>query len=115
LILLISASWVARITGMNQCLAYFKHFCDRFNNLFYFIYVREWGLNLGFKLAKQVLYCLSQTYIFFFFQNWGLNSGPTPWATPPAFLCEGFFFETGSRELFASAGFKPPDLCLLCS
>jgi hypothetical protein len=24
---------------------------------------------------------------------WGLNSGPIPWATPPALFCEGFFQE----------------------
>jgi hypothetical protein len=26
----------------------------------------------------------------FFFHHWGLNSGPTPGATPPAFLVMGF-------------------------
>jgi hypothetical protein len=24
-------------------------------------------------------------------QYFGLNSGPTPWAIPPALFCEGFF------------------------
>jgi hypothetical protein len=28
-----------------------------------------------------------------------LNSGPTPWATPPALSCD-FFFKIGSWELF---------------
>jgi hypothetical protein len=30
---------------------------------------------------------------FLFFWYWNLNSGPTPWATPPALFCEGFFWE----------------------
>jgi hypothetical protein len=53
---------------------------------------------------------------FFFFLNWGLNSVSTPWATPPALFCDGFF-EIGAHKLFARAGFKPcpPDLCLLSS
>jgi hypothetical protein len=47
---------------------------------------------------------------------WGLNSGPIPWATPPALFCDGFLFlffffcffcEIGSHKLFAQAGFKP--------
>jgi hypothetical protein len=29
-----------------------------------------------------------------------LNSGPTPWVTPPALFCEGFF-KIESLELFA--------------
>jgi hypothetical protein len=27
----------------------------------------------------------------FVFQYWGLNSGPTPWATPPALYCDEYF------------------------
>jgi hypothetical protein len=27
----------------------------------------------------------------FFFLFWDLNWGPSPWATPPAHFCEGFF------------------------
>jgi hypothetical protein len=42
---------------------------------------------------------------FFFFVIWGLNSGPILWATPPALFVKGFF-ETGSYELFAQAGFE---------
>jgi hypothetical protein len=37
---------------------------------------------------------------------WGLNSGPLPWALhQPSFLVIGFF-EIGSWELFAWAGFE---------
>jgi hypothetical protein len=43
-------------------------------------------------------------YAFFF---WDLNSGPTPWATPPALFFVMGFFEIGSHELFTLAGFKP--------
>jgi hypothetical protein len=41
-----------------------------------------------------------------YIQFWGLNSGPTPWATPPAIFlwCD---FLIGSHELFAWAGFEP--------
>jgi hypothetical protein len=37
---------------------------------------------------------------FIFLHYYGLNSGPAPWATPPAlpFFCDGFF--RGSQELF---------------
>jgi hypothetical protein len=32
-------------------------------------------------------------FLLFFLWYWGLNSGPTPWATPPALVCEGFFWD----------------------
>jgi hypothetical protein len=35
-------------------------------------------------------------FFSFLFQYWGLNSGPTPWATPPAFFCDGFFWDSVS-------------------
>jgi hypothetical protein len=44
---------------------------------------------------------------FFFFWYKGLNSGPSPLATPPTYFCEAFF-EIGSCELFAWAGFELP-------
>jgi hypothetical protein len=31
-------------------------------------------------------------FIYLCFVVLGLNSGPTPWATPPALFCEGFFW-----------------------
>jgi hypothetical protein len=43
---------------------------------------------------------------FFFFWYWGLNSGPSPWATPPALFVMGIF-ETGSHKLFAQVSFEP--------
>jgi hypothetical protein len=34
-----------------------------------------------------------------------LNSGPWPWATPPALFCDGVF-KIGSHELFAQTGLE---------
>jgi hypothetical protein len=36
---------------------------------------------------------------------WGLNSGPSPYATPPAPFVMNIF-EIGSLELFAQVGFE---------
>jgi hypothetical protein len=36
---------------------------------------------------------------FLFLQYWVLNSGPTPWATPPAFFCAGFFQDRISQTI----------------
>jgi hypothetical protein len=38
----------------------------------------------------------------FFWQYWGLNSRPTPWATPPALFCDGFFQNRVSRTICPS-------------
>jgi hypothetical protein len=40
-------------------------------------------------------------FFFCFLRYWGLNSGPSPWAIPPALFVIGFFFEIGFCELFA--------------
>jgi hypothetical protein len=37
--------------------------------------------------------------IFDFLWSWGMNSGLTPWATPPALFCDGFYWDRVS-ELF---------------
>jgi hypothetical protein len=44
----------------------------------------------------------------------GWNSGPSPWATPPAQFFVIGFFKIGSRKLFARLGLNcdPPDLYL---
>jgi hypothetical protein len=47
-------------------------------------------------------------------QYWGLNSGPSPWATPPALFGEEFF-GIGSHELFTWAGFEPWSLMISAS
>jgi hypothetical protein len=39
--------------------------------------------------------------IFDFLRYWGMNSGSTPWATPPALFCDGFYWDRVS-ELFCS-------------
>jgi hypothetical protein len=38
-----------------------------------------------------------------------LNSGPTPWATPPPFFCEGIFWDRILQTC------NPLDFCLLSS
>jgi hypothetical protein len=36
---------------------------------------------------------------FFFLRYCGLNSGPMPWATPPALFCDGFFRNRVSQTI----------------
>jgi hypothetical protein len=36
---------------------------------------------------------------FFFWQYWSLNSGPSPWATPPALFCDEYFWDRVSRTI----------------
>jgi hypothetical protein len=54
---------------------------------------------------------------FFFLQYWSSNSRPTPGATPPALLCEGFFQDRVSQNYLPglTSNSNPPDLCLLSS
>jgi hypothetical protein len=42
------------------------------------------------QLSKQ----LADSFLFIYLQYWGLNSGPTPWATPPAPFCDGCFWDS---------------------
>jgi hypothetical protein len=43
---------------------------------------------------------LCHWFFFFFLQCWDLNSGPTPWATPPAlFFVMGFFQNKVSQTI----------------
>jgi hypothetical protein len=42
-------------------------------------------------LGLQVCITTAGSWVFFL-QCLSLNSGPTPWATPPTLLCDGFFF-----------------------
>jgi hypothetical protein len=37
----------------------------------------------------------------------GLNSGPIPWATPPALFCERFFPDRVSMNFLPGVGFEP--------
>jgi hypothetical protein len=48
---------------------------------------------------------------------WGLNSGPSPWATPPALFLWRVFWDRVSRNylLRLASNHNPPDLCLLSS
>jgi hypothetical protein len=51
---------------------------------------------------------------FFPLRYWGLNSGPVPWAIPPALFLWLVFFKIGSHELFSQGWLwtaDPPDLC----
>jgi hypothetical protein len=50
--------------------------------------------------------CPEWFLLLLFLQYWGLNSGPTPWATPPALFCVMGFFEKGSCKLFVQAHFE---------
>jgi hypothetical protein len=52
------------------------------------------------KTTSQLLLAL----VFWWY--WDLNSGPSPWATPPALLVMGSF-KIGSWEPFAQAGLEP--------
>jgi hypothetical protein len=69
------------------------------------------------KLWRYCTYCLVVWFFppldfFLFLWYWGLNSGPSPWAIPPAlFLWR--FFKIGSLELFSQAGFEPQSSCSL--
>jgi hypothetical protein len=38
-------------------------------------------------------------FFFFFLQYQGLNSGPAPWATPPALSCDEFFQDRVLRTI----------------
>jgi hypothetical protein len=58
------------------------------------------------SIVLQVGITSSRALFVFFFQGWDLNSGPTPWASPPALFLWWVFFEIGSHELFAQAGFE---------
>jgi hypothetical protein len=54
---------------------------------------------------------------FFFLWYWGSNSGPSPWATPPALFCEGFYSDRVSRIICLGLALNhdSPDLCFLSS
>jgi hypothetical protein len=74
-------------------------------------YLHYWFINFShffFNLKHSQISNSHRSKLFeiYFLQCWGLNSGPVPWATSPALFCEGFF-EIGSPELFAQAGFEP--------
>jgi hypothetical protein len=60
-------------------------------------YYVSWFINFLFLFLKFL--CI------YFYITGDLNSGPTPWATPPALFCDGFFFKIGSCKLLAQAGF----------
>jgi hypothetical protein len=59
------------------------------------------------KRPQELILVFCFVLFLHFLWYWGLNSGPTPWATPPAHFYEFFFyFERGSHELFAWIGFE---------
>jgi hypothetical protein len=60
---------------------------------------------ISLELASEILFNLF-IYLFIYLQYWGLNSGPSPWATPPAQIFVISIFERGSCELFAQFSFK---------
>jgi hypothetical protein len=56
------------------------------------MWLPDFGLSApkNYELNESNLLTIQPQY-FFFLQYWDLNSGPTPWATPLAHFCEGFF------------------------
>jgi hypothetical protein len=86
-ILLLSASQVARITDLATSV-WLEAVCWQL----------KWDLNLGLWLKNKYFhYCitaasfLSRSEFFVFSQYWSLNSCPTPWTIPPVLFCEGFY------------------------
>jgi hypothetical protein len=59
-----------------------------------YIYINYWIFLLKVNIAILFL------FFYLFLQYWGLNSGPSPWTTPPALFCEGFF-KIGSHEFLS--------------
>jgi hypothetical protein len=53
----------------------------------------------------------ASVFPFLFCWYWGLISGPTPWATPLALFCEGFFQDRVSRNCLPRLASN----CYLCS
>jgi hypothetical protein len=47
----------------------------------------------------------------------GVDSGPSPWATPPALFCDGYFRDRVLASYLPglTLNHNPPDLCLLSS
>jgi hypothetical protein len=55
--------------------------------------------NRVFYTSSFDIFSFSFFLCFFFLQYWGLNSGPTPWVSPPALFCEGFFQDRVLRTI----------------
>jgi hypothetical protein len=51
--------------------------------------INKW-INISCSPTTQVKYS-TQFFLFFLLWCWGLNSGPTPWAIPPALFCDRCF------------------------
>jgi hypothetical protein len=96
-ILLISASWVARITGMSHW--HLAYECIFLNLKFYLIMINVDPYNLHKWLSEKKQYRPKRlrTAIVsggFFCDTgvWTQGLEPLePWATPPALFCDGFF------------------------
>jgi hypothetical protein len=85
-------------------------------------------LQIGISFADHVLFCDSNlgsclapmccphlrnpsTLFIYLFPVLGLNSGPTPWVTPPALFCEGFFQDRVSQTI--CPGWLPTEILLI--
>jgi hypothetical protein len=111
----------------------YQIFCLFLISLFYYWVIRipiysEYKFLIRYIVGKYFPHALCHLFHSFFFKwYWGLNSGPcTGWAGrlslqyPHQSCFVMVFFKIGSHELFAQAGFKPPnhdppDICLLSS
>jgi hypothetical protein len=64
--------------------------------------INQYLPNLGLVWSASSL-CFAEVWLLwlaiFFSLHWGLNSGPTPWATPPALFWNGFFQDRDSQTI----------------
>jgi hypothetical protein len=92
-------------TETSKCEIYSK-FCTKTRGIqvafLWQLKIKSYNLMINISYTEDVMLLLKITL---FLRYYGLNSGLSPWATPPALFCEGFF-KTVSCELFAQAGFK---------
>jgi hypothetical protein len=65
--------------------------------------IKDMGGSLRFCMLKMFVFYPPTWWLiwlcFFFFQYWGLNSGPMPWATPPALFLWRVFQDRVSRTI----------------
>jgi hypothetical protein len=54
---------------------------------------------LHYFCGHKILLCASGFCFLFFFQYWSLNSGPSPWATPPALFLWRVFWDRVSQTI----------------
>jgi hypothetical protein len=68
-------------------------FCWICSMLFLYTFGRSWLFHYSVSVICYIVW-------FFFLQYWDLNTGPSPWAIPPALFCEFFFKDRVSLTVF---------------